>query len=531
MSSTQPRTQRKRAANAPLHTKRIMASSHLAPEIHDKSKAHLPRALPVRKGDTVRIMRGGFRGKEGKVVSVDRVHGTVVIEGITIEKVDEKKVARPLHASNLLIVRMDDTDPWRRRKFEEGVDREEASEAVAGSPQLDDSAKDGFLGREAVARAAPDGCERPHRPDPERHAEGVCDGTGGTTHPQRPRRPRRRPPHHGSEVSGRPDGCPLLRGDEGTLPNARQHTRQNGPGADRGGGRELEAVPRRGQDDGPPGQDAAESPRRTERAPREGRIQDRSDPEGPRPGPEGRRALRARQGSAGARDGRPTRRRDRARARGPAHPEPASEHRHIRRGLLDGRRQGVRSRQRGPVDLDARGVGALGGTMAGMRDIRIEKVVVNVGVGEGGEKLVKAQKVLELVTKQKSVQTLSHQAVRDLGVRGNIAIGPRVTLRGGPAEAFLTEALSIRNNRLPGYSFDSNGNFSFGIQDYTDFQGMKYDPEIGVFGMDVCVSLQRPGWRVARRSSKSRRIPRRHRVSRDEGVQFMKDRFNVEGVT
>ena len=119
MTSRKPRTQRKRAANAPLHTKRIMPSSHLAPEIHDKSKAHLPRALPVRKGDTVRIMRGGFRGKEGKVVSVDRVHGTVVIEGITIEKVDEKKVARPLHASNLLIVRMDDTDPWRRRKFEE----------------------------------------------------------------------------------------------------------------------------------------------------------------------------------------------------------------------------------------------------------------------------------------------------------------------------------------------------------------------------------------------------------------------------
>src|SRR5947208_15985039 len=107
MTSRKPRTQRKRAANAPLHAKRIMASSHLAPEIHDKSKAHLPRALPVRKGDTVRIMRGGFRGQEGKVVSVDRVHGTVVVEGITIEKVDEKKVPRPLHASNLLIIRME----------------------------------------------------------------------------------------------------------------------------------------------------------------------------------------------------------------------------------------------------------------------------------------------------------------------------------------------------------------------------------------------------------------------------------------
>ena|SRR5687767_3589471 len=118
MTSIKARTQRKRAANAPLHRKRILASSHLAAELHDKAKGRLPRALPVRKGDTVRIMRGGFRGREGKVVSVDRTDGTVVIEGITIEKVDEKKVARPLHASNLLIIRMDDTDAWRRRKFE-----------------------------------------------------------------------------------------------------------------------------------------------------------------------------------------------------------------------------------------------------------------------------------------------------------------------------------------------------------------------------------------------------------------------------
>jgi large subunit ribosomal protein L24 len=119
MTSTKARTQRKQAANAPLHVKRLLASSHLAPEIHDKAKGRMPRAVPVRKGDTVRIMRGGFRGREGKVVSVDRTDGTVVVEGITIEKVDEKKVPRPLHASNLMIIRMDDTDAWRRRKFEE----------------------------------------------------------------------------------------------------------------------------------------------------------------------------------------------------------------------------------------------------------------------------------------------------------------------------------------------------------------------------------------------------------------------------
>ncbi len=168
--------------------------------------------------------------------------------------------------------------------------------------------------------------------------------------------------------------------------------------------------------------------------------------------------------------------------------------------------------------------------MAGMRDIQIEKVVVNIGVGEAGEKLVKAQKVLDLVTRRKSVQTLSHRAVRDWGVRKSMPIGAMVTLRGEEAESFLKRALTIRNNRLPGYSFDPRGNFSFGVPDYTDFDGMKYDPEIGVFGMDVSVSLKRPGWRVARRSVKPRHIPAHHRIARAEGIQFIRDRFKVEVV-
>ncbi|HLE53963.1 MAG TPA: 50S ribosomal protein L5 [Thermoplasmata archaeon] len=168
--------------------------------------------------------------------------------------------------------------------------------------------------------------------------------------------------------------------------------------------------------------------------------------------------------------------------------------------------------------------------MVDMRTIRIEKVVVNIGVGEAGEKLVKAQKVLELVTGQKSVQTLSHQAVRDWGVRRNMPIGTRVTLRGAAAESFLKRALTIRNNRLPAYSFDPRGNFSFGVPDYTDFEGMKYDPEIGVFGMDVSVSLKRPGFRVAKRHVRTRPIPTRHRITRPEGIQFIKDRFGAEVV-
>jgi large subunit ribosomal protein L5 len=168
--------------------------------------------------------------------------------------------------------------------------------------------------------------------------------------------------------------------------------------------------------------------------------------------------------------------------------------------------------------------------MADMREIRIEKVVVNVGVGEAGEKLVKAQKVLELVTRQKPTQTLAHAGVRDWGVRRSMPIGTKVTLRGTDAVEFLKRALSIRNNRLPAYSFDPRGNFSFGVPDYTDFEGMKYDPEIGVFGMDVSVSLQRPGFRVARRRVQTHPIPRHHRITRDEGIAFIHDRFGVEVV-
>ncbi len=168
--------------------------------------------------------------------------------------------------------------------------------------------------------------------------------------------------------------------------------------------------------------------------------------------------------------------------------------------------------------------------MADMREIRVEKVVVNIGVGEAGDKLGKARKVLELVTHHTPAQTIAHTAVRDWGVRRGMPIGTKVTLRGDDAEQFLKRALSIRNNRLTAYSFDPRGNFSFGVPDYTDFEGMKYDPEIGVFGMDISVSLQRPGFRVAKRRTRAHRIPRRHRISRDEGIAFVKGHFGIEVV-
>ncbi|MBR7006883.1 MAG: 50S ribosomal protein L5 [Candidatus Methanomethylophilaceae archaeon] len=166
--------------------------------------------------------------------------------------------------------------------------------------------------------------------------------------------------------------------------------------------------------------------------------------------------------------------------------------------------------------------------MNAMRQLHVEKVVVNIGVGEAGERLVKAEKVLEMVTGHKPVETISKTVNRDLGIRVGMPLGCKVTLRGEDAEEFVKRALVIREMRVPEYSFDKEGNMSFGISDYTDFDGMKYDPEIGIFGMDVNVVLRRSGNRITQRSLLRRRIPKHHRVDREEAIQFMKDKFEVQ---
>jgi large subunit ribosomal protein L5 len=165
-----------------------------------------------------------------------------------------------------------------------------------------------------------------------------------------------------------------------------------------------------------------------------------------------------------------------------------------------------------------------------MRELLLEKVTVNIGVGEAGDRLVKARKILEMVTGQKTTITRAKTTNRDLGLRPGMEIGCKVTIRGEAAEAFLKRAFWTRNNRIAEYSFDPEGNFSFGVADYTDFEGVKYDPEIGIFGMDVTVTLMRRGKRVARRRLLKARIPKYHRISQDEGREFVRTKFNVEVV-
>jgi large subunit ribosomal protein L5 len=163
-----------------------------------------------------------------------------------------------------------------------------------------------------------------------------------------------------------------------------------------------------------------------------------------------------------------------------------------------------------------------------MKELKLEKVVVNIGVGESGDRLTKAQKVLQLVTRQKPVPTRSHATNRDLGIREGQEIGAKVTLRGKKAEEFLRMALATREMQLSQLSLDRRGNFAFGIPDYTDFKGFKYDPAIGIFGMDVCVEVARKGgWGVKHRTRAPRPIGKRARVAPEETKSFLETNFSV----
>jgi len=159
---------------------------------------------------------------------------------------------------------------------------------------------------------------------------------------------------------------------------------------------------------------------------------------------------------------------------------------------------------------------------------RVEKVTINIGVGEAGERLKKAETVLQNITGNKPIETLSKTTNKDLGIREMMPIGCKITLRGKKADEFIKEALSTRENKMADYSFDDEGNLAFGIPDHTLFKSQKYDPNIGIFGMDICITMSRPGYRIKRRRIARKRIPHKHRVTPEETIEFFKDKYNVE---
>jgi|TARA_Y100000310_G_C20691787_1_gene822762 large subunit ribosomal protein L5 len=163
-----------------------------------------------------------------------------------------------------------------------------------------------------------------------------------------------------------------------------------------------------------------------------------------------------------------------------------------------------------------------------MREITVRKVTVNIGVGESGEKLQKAEKLLAELTGQKAARGFSKATHPEFGVKKHAPIGAKVTLRKNLATDFLKKALEAVENKVKRKQYDAQGNLSFGIHEYIEMPGAKYDPDIGMFGMDVSVNLARPGYGISKRKMRPCKIPAESRISKEEAIDFFKKNFGVE---
>jgi len=159
---------------------------------------------------------------------------------------------------------------------------------------------------------------------------------------------------------------------------------------------------------------------------------------------------------------------------------------------------------------------------------RIEKVTVNVSVGRSGEPLEKASKILEKLTGQKPCFRRAKRTIKDFGIRRGEPIACLVTLRKQKAIEFLKKAFIAVGNKLSRSCFDKNGNFSFGIKEHIELPEVKYEPELGIIGMDVCVTMGKPGYRVKERKRRRSRVGAKHRVTVEETICFLKDVFGLE---
>lgn len=167
---------------------------------------------------------------------------------------------------------------------------------------------------------------------------------------------------------------------------------------------------------------------------------------------------------------------------------------------------------------------------AGPRDVRIGKVVINIGVGRSGEAIERARRVIEDLVHQKASSRKAKKSIRDFGVHKGEPIGMMVTIRGNRAPEVLKLLLQGRENRIPSSAFDDFGNCSFGIKEHIEIPGVRYSPDIGIFGMNVSAVLERAGYRVARRNRSPGKVGKNHRVGREEAEEFFKRNFGVEVV-
>ena len=163
-----------------------------------------------------------------------------------------------------------------------------------------------------------------------------------------------------------------------------------------------------------------------------------------------------------------------------------------------------------------------------MRKPRVGALIINVSIGQSGQPLERAKTIIRQLTNREPVETIAKQTWRDFGIRKHQPIGCKVTLRGKDAEELLNRLFEAVDREISASSFDQFGNFAFGIREHIDIPGMKYDPDLGIIGMDVIVQMIRPGYRLRYRKIGKQKIPKKHKLTREESIAYVREHFNVQ---
>ena len=163
-----------------------------------------------------------------------------------------------------------------------------------------------------------------------------------------------------------------------------------------------------------------------------------------------------------------------------------------------------------------------------MRKIKVEKLTLNIGAGKEQSVLDKGMLLLKNLTGIEPVKTTTSKRIPTWGIRPGLPIGCKLTLRGKKATDLISRLLDAKSHTLKKSCFDKNGSVSFGIPEYIDIKDAKYDPKIGIMGLQACITLERPGFSIKRKKRGKTKIPQQHRIKDDEAVEFMRVAFNVK---